>query len=186
MDFKTLTRHSSVTYQNLHFKQFSNIPPNFCKQSFPHIPLNSFRDYQIRTKFRVSSSLTKPRKNRLITACISSGQEILSENFEIVSENDGNVDSFSPIHEENETEKEIMEIIEPEGKEFAANESIWNQMAEIVKFSGPATGLWICGPLMSLIDTVVIGQSSSMELAALGNLILIRLALFSPYYLSLL
>lgn len=58
------------------------------------------------------------------------------------------------------------------GEEFVGNDetstSIWNQMVEIVKFSGPATGLWICGPLMSLIDTVVIGQSSSMELAALG------------------
>lgn len=42
-------------------------------------------------------------------------------------------------------------------------------MLEIVKFSGPATGLWLCGPLMSLIDTVVIGQSSSIELAALGD-----------------
>lgn len=47
-------------------------------------------------------------------------------------------------------------------------QSIWEQMVEIVKFSGPATGLWICGPLMSLIDTVVIGQGSSIELAALG------------------
>ncbi|KAJ6766015.1 PROTEIN DETOXIFICATION [Salix purpurea] len=35
-------------------------------------------------------------------------------------------------------------------------------------FSGPATGLWICGPLMSLISTAVIGQGSSTELAALG------------------
>ncbi|CAI0378240.1 unnamed protein product [Linum tenue] len=34
-------------------------------------------------------------------------------------------------------------------------------------FTGPATGLWLCGPLMSLIDTVVIGQGSSLELAAL-------------------
>lgn len=35
--------------------------------------------------------------------------------------------------------------------------SIWHQMKEIVVFAGPATGLWICGPLMSLIDTAVIG-----------------------------
>ncbi|XP_056160899.1 protein DETOXIFICATION 46, chloroplastic-like [Syzygium oleosum] len=49
-----------------------------------------------------------------------------------------------------------------------ANQSLWNQIVEIVKFSGPATGLWICGPLMSLIDTAVIGQGSSIELAALG------------------
>ncbi|KAL6213676.1 hypothetical protein ACLB2K_013122 [Fragaria x ananassa] len=35
-------------------------------------------------------------------------------------------------------------------------------------FTGPATGIWISGPLMSLIDTVVVGQGSSVELAALG------------------
>ncbi|KAI6701157.1 hypothetical protein NL676_015481 [Syzygium grande] len=49
-----------------------------------------------------------------------------------------------------------------------ANQSLWDQIVEIMKFSGPATGLWICGPLMSLIDTAVIGQGSSIELAALG------------------
>ena len=48
------------------------------------------------------------------------------------------------------------------------SQSIWQQMKEIVMFTGPATGLWICGPLMSLIDTAVIGQGSSIELAALG------------------
>ncbi|PQM35228.1 hypothetical protein Pyn_22689 [Prunus yedoensis var. nudiflora] len=42
-------------------------------------------------------------------------------------------------------------------------------MKEIAMFTGPATGLWICGPLMSLIDTVVIGQGSSIELAALDT-----------------
>ncbi|KAK8950817.1 hypothetical protein KSP39_PZI004440 [Platanthera zijinensis] len=46
--------------------------------------------------------------------------------------------------------------------------SIWQQMKEIARFAGPATGIWICGPLMSLIDTMVIGQGSSLELAALG------------------
>ncbi|CAN0890418.1 Protein DETOXIFICATION 46, chloroplastic, partial [Linum grandiflorum] len=48
------------------------------------------------------------------------------------------------------------------------NQSFWNQVKEIAMFTGPATGLWLCGPLMSLIDTVVIGQGSSIELAALG------------------
>ncbi|KAL1833781.1 hypothetical protein ACET3Z_003432 [Daucus carota] len=48
------------------------------------------------------------------------------------------------------------------------DESIWSQIGEIVRFSGPATGLWLCGPLMSLIDTVVVGQSSTVELASLG------------------
>ncbi|XP_022947240.1 protein DETOXIFICATION 46, chloroplastic-like isoform X2 [Cucurbita moschata] len=48
------------------------------------------------------------------------------------------------------------------------NQGLLNQMKEIVTFTGPAIGLWICGPLMSLIDTAVIGQGSAVELAALG------------------
>ncbi|XP_061368400.1 protein DETOXIFICATION 46, chloroplastic-like [Gastrolobium bilobum] len=35
-------------------------------------------------------------------------------------------------------------------------------------FCGPAIGLWICAPLMSLISTAVVGRRSSTELAALG------------------
>lgn len=53
-------------------------------------------------------------------------------------------------------------------KNELAEESVWNQMKEIVKFTGPAIGLWLCDPLMSLIDTAVVGQGSSTELAALG------------------
>lgn len=45
---------------------------------------------------------------------------------------------------------------------------IWEQVRDIVVFAGPALGLWICGPLMSLIDTMVIGQTSALQLAALG------------------
>ncbi|CAH9107067.1 unnamed protein product [Cuscuta epithymum] len=55
-----------------------------------------------------------------------------------------------------------------EVQEFSADNGIWTQIVEIVKFSGPAVGLWLCGPLMSLIDTAIVGQGSSLELAALG------------------
>lgn len=48
-------------------------------------------------------------------------------------------------------------------------EGLWSEIKEIVMFSGPATGLWVCAPLMRVIDTAVIGQGSSLELAALGN-----------------
>ena len=51
------------------------------------------------------------------------------------------------------------------------SQTIWEQMKEIAAFAGPATGLWVCGPLMSLIDTMVIGQGSSLELAALGTVL---------------
>uniref|UniRef100_M4C8Q5 Protein DETOXIFICATION n=1 Tax=Brassica campestris TaxID=3711 RepID=M4C8Q5_BRACM len=67
----------------------------------------------------------------------------------------------------------VQEVAEVEVEEVKkiddlADQSIWGQMKEIVMFTGPAAGLWICGPLMSLIDTAVIGQGSSVELAALG------------------
>ncbi|KAG4988339.1 hypothetical protein JHK82_030683 [Glycine max] len=71
----------------------------------------------------------------------------------------------SDVFEEEEKDEEISR--QGEKKELA-KQSIWSQIKEIVMFTGPATGLWICGPLMSLIDTAVIGQRSSIELAALG------------------
>uniref|UniRef100_A0A0D9VBI9 Protein DETOXIFICATION n=1 Tax=Leersia perrieri TaxID=77586 RepID=A0A0D9VBI9_9ORYZ len=56
--------------------------------------------------------------------------------------------------------------LELESESSAAG--LWEQVRDIVVFAGPALGLWICGPLMSLIDTMVIGQTSSLQLAALG------------------
>lgn len=67
----------------------------------------------------------------------------------------------------NEISSEKVEISEPSSDELA-DQGLWEQMVDIFKFSGPATGIWISGPLMSLIDTAVIGQGSSVELAALG------------------
>ncbi|KAK9677807.1 hypothetical protein RND81_11G168900 [Saponaria officinalis] len=90
--------------------------------------------------------------------CISPGQELFNENHDQKSEIDDEIGNNNPISAE--------KIETLSGK--SSDQSIWDQMIEIIKFSGPATGLWICGPLMSLIDTAVIGQSSSIELAALG------------------
>ncbi|KAF4375443.1 hypothetical protein F8388_024102 [Cannabis sativa] len=61
-----------------------------------------------------------------------------------------------------------VENAEITGEGLLGNQGMWDQMKEIAMFTGPAAGLWICGPLMSLIDTAVIGQRSSLELAALG------------------
>ncbi|RDX75154.1 Protein DETOXIFICATION 46, chloroplastic [Mucuna pruriens] len=72
---------------------------------------------------------------------------------------------ISEVFQEEDKDEEILS--QGEKKELA-KQGIWNQIKEIVMFTGPATGLWICGPLMSLIDTAVIGQRSSIELAALG------------------
>ncbi|KAK4437721.1 protein DETOXIFICATION 46, chloroplastic [Sesamum alatum] len=99
-----------------------------------------------------------------ISNCISPSDEVT-----------GSVAQISAIEEEKEENIAVVgkthlfeEISEHNREEFSENESLWSQMVEIAKFSGPAVGLWICGPLMSLIDTAVIGQGSSIELAALG------------------
>jgi hypothetical protein len=49
------------------------------------------------------------------------------------------------------------------------SKNFFEQLRDIVVFAGPALGIWLSGPIMSLIDTAVVGNSSSLELAALGK-----------------
>ncbi|KAG5547837.1 hypothetical protein RHGRI_013500 [Rhododendron griersonianum] len=142
MDLKTLARHHHIPFKTPKFQ--------------PHCKLSTFFIKSLSTP---QTRIHARRDTRLITACSSRRREVISEEEpDIVSENAEKIESFSRKTEGGSSGRE----------EFAADQSIWNQIGEIVKFSGPATGLWICGPLMSLIDTAVIGQGSSLELAALG------------------
>lgn len=144
MQFKTLITRPSLIPPLQYSQRPLSIFPRF------HVPL-----------FPSNLSLTSTPKNRLnrtITTCISPAQELIDNDPGISGGNDEGTVTFS----------EQMLEAEGEGSESEERQTIWNQMKEIVKFSGPATGLWICGPLMSLIDTAVIGQGSSIELAALG------------------
>jgi hypothetical protein len=104
-------------------------------------------------------SPTKIRRNRLVTACVGAhSNELLEDELEaIASESDGDGNSNGNGS-----------VVVSKSEELA-NQSIWSKMKEIMMFSGPATGLWICAPLMSLISTAVIGRRSSTELAALGR-----------------
>ncbi|KAF5443875.1 hypothetical protein F2P56_036397 [Juglans regia] len=104
------------------------------------------------------TSAPKARRNCIKTACISPARELFEKDSEISDESDSGTVSVS---------EQVLEV-EGDGAGSGDRQTIWHQMKEIVKFTGPATGLWICGPLMSLIDTAVIGQGSSIELAALG------------------
>ncbi|KAJ8767128.1 hypothetical protein K2173_013525 [Erythroxylum novogranatense] len=101
-------------------------------------------------------------KTRLLAGCMSSGQELTAS-----TTNDCGVTSVSYFKEgdKEDVEEEMKMEASSGGLE---NASLWEQMKDIVTFTGPALGLWLCGPLMSLIDTAVIGQGSSIELAALG------------------
>ncbi|PPD99099.1 hypothetical protein GOBAR_DD03828 [Gossypium barbadense] len=120
--------------------------------------------------FRYSSTFsTKPplpylgfprfpsKVHRFIKNCIVSSHELSHLDTEITAQNGG----FPLCDRVNEGEDDKM----------LGTQSLWSQIKEIVIFTGPATGLWICGPLMSLIDTAVIGQGSSIELAALDSMV---------------
>jgi hypothetical protein len=135
---------------SLHFHHTSPLKTLNLTSSPSHLPIrcfhatNSFLD----NTFTISSNLvlaaSKHRPIGILTACIVGSNE---QNGESKDED---------CCEEMGEKKELVE------------QSVWNQMKEIVKFTGPAIGLWLCDPLMSLIDTAVVGQGSSTELAALG------------------
>ncbi|XP_028093145.1 cation/H(+) antiporter 15-like [Camellia sinensis] len=164
MDLKTLSRHYHIPIQNPIFKP--HCTSHLHSSSKNRRPSSS----RISANLRISPATYSGRRSRLTTCCISPSQEILSEDPEIANENVEKITSNSPFAQPEETPEETEVAVSPERQEFAGDRSIWDQILEIVKFSGPATGLWICGPLMSLIDTAVIGQGSSLELAALGQL----------------
>jgi hypothetical protein len=167
MDSKTLTWGNQYTAINPAFKQ----PHSHSTFLHNHRPRLSRFNYRLTLSIpqhsRISRRIPNNRLNPFITSCLNPDQAISIDEPQIAKADDASLASVSS-NEEAEAKIDTVESNGDGTAEFAADESIWNQMAEIVKFSGPATGLWLCGPLMSLIDTIVIGQSSSIELAALG------------------
>ncbi|XP_011047547.1 PREDICTED: MATE efflux family protein 4, chloroplastic-like [Populus euphratica] len=151
MQIKTLIHSSTIPFQN----------PNFKKHPQPSIllknpPIHLLLSPKVPTKLNILT----PRNHLYgLKANLSSqSQELFDTDNEIEGENDSETSSI--------LDEEGIEV--DMNREGLENQSLWSQIKEIVLFTGPATGLWLCGPLMSLIDTVVIGQGSYIELAALG------------------
>ncbi|XP_071692394.1 protein DETOXIFICATION 46, chloroplastic [Rutidosis leptorrhynchoides] len=142
MNSKTLIRHTS-------YIKTTTINPNF------NHPLSNIRPSQCRIHSGNSSHYPLFRTNRFSSRFFNTH----------VNRNSAAVSSVGDCSEDEEEIASKLTVIDDD---LAGNESLWEQLVEILKFSGPAAGLWLCGPLMSLIDTAVIGQSSSVELAALG------------------
>uniref|UniRef100_A0A2P2L1V3 Protein DETOXIFICATION 46ic n=1 Tax=Rhizophora mucronata TaxID=61149 RepID=A0A2P2L1V3_RHIMU len=170
MQIKTLAAHSSLI----------SIPiPNFRYHSPSSI---SFSDPSLRSLIngRRSRSSLRHLAPEIRWNCIGQNQELFGSEA-IEAEYENNLAKPTSFKEEEE------DSLQPEVNDIGGleNRSIWNQVKEIVMFTGPATGLWLCGPLMSFIDTAVIGQGSSIELAALGIvfsfLSFLFVALFSVY-----
>lgn len=110
------------------------------------------------------------------------GGENIAGDCEVASnykDNDDNTVAMQGL----DSSLEVVEVVDLKEGEELGSQSIWNQTKEIVMFSGPATGLWICGPLMSLISTAIIGQRSSTELAALGCFLAFMFSLFICHFL---
>ncbi|MCO5550152.1 hypothetical protein L7F22_003634 [Adiantum nelumboides] len=70
-----------------------------------------------------------------------------------------NHEALEPPHRTVEFLDQSMEI---------EKKGLLQQLCDIVMFAGPALGIWLSGPIMSMIDTAVVGNSSLLELAALG------------------
>ena len=168
MPFEALSHASHFHLQNPNLRRFS--PPS---TSFANTSDTRFRNSPAPPRLRISPA-ANCRRHRLTTLCKNFGQEVPGDIHDFDSENGANGALVSSFRGEDvgggEGEEEAEEVaVGSKRKEFAAAQSIFNQMKEIVMFSGPATALWICGPLMSLMDTAMIGRGSSLELAALGN-----------------
>ncbi|XP_004507499.1 protein DETOXIFICATION 46, chloroplastic-like [Cicer arietinum] len=137
---------------SLHFYHTSLLKnPNLISHSTRHSP-SLLKNTTIPHSTNQSiATVSKHRRFEFLTPRVVQNHDVTDES------EDRN--QISDCYEENKDEGEVKELLE---------QSIWNQMKEIVLFTGPAIGLWLCGPLMSLIDTAVVGQGSSIELAALG------------------
>ncbi|KAG6761583.1 hypothetical protein POTOM_034811 [Populus tomentosa] len=151
MQIKILIHSSTIPFQNPNFKKHPQ-PTNLLKSP----PIHLLQSPKVPAKLNILT----PRNHLYgLKANLSSqSRELFDTNNEIEGENDCKTGS---ILEEEEVKVDM-------NREGLENQSLWSQIKEIVLFTGPATGLWLCGPLMSLIDTVVIGQGSYIELAALG------------------
>lgn len=159
MQIKALSRSSQTPLHSPLLKPL-NKPPSSLSLPFLFKPPAPYKS------LRISTPNTHGRL-ALITSCVSSSQELVDEEPELdVVEGGSSNGAVGLSNKEKEVEVEAV----GSKREELAGKSIWTQMKEILMFSGPATGLWICAPLMSLISTAVVGQKSSTELAALGSL----------------
>ncbi|GAV62378.1 MatE domain-containing protein, partial [Cephalotus follicularis] len=159
MQIKALIHHSQTPLKTHQYLK------NVTKPSLPLKPQHNFRFLHSVSLPNLGISPPKNHTNRFVTARIGSSHELETE---IGNDGIGDDDSGYRAALDGLSVKEEKVGHESKREGLMANRSIWNQMKEVMMFSGPATGLWICAPLMSLISTAMIGQGSSTELAALG------------------
>ncbi|XP_024542883.1 protein DETOXIFICATION 46, chloroplastic [Selaginella moellendorffii] len=98
-----------------------------------------------------------------------SGEGVLEAPKEIVLTNvDISKTSLAATIVEEVEGKEILVDGDAADVSISEEPNMFEQVRQIFAFAGPALGIWLSGPIMSLIDTSVVGTTSSLQLAALG------------------
>jgi hypothetical protein len=95
-------------------------------------------------------------------------QQLESQEEEEEDEDEAYASTSSTGQQQQQQQQQLVHV---RVQELVPGKSMVAQMWDIIVFAGPALGIWLSGPIMSLIDTSVIGQSSSLELAALGKIL---------------
>ncbi|KAI5066910.1 hypothetical protein GOP47_0017438 [Adiantum capillus-veneris] len=142
-----------------------------CNSNFVHngrpLEFKSAPPFRLSLHSCISSFLGRSRKRReRYCTCLSSGPSpdtsSASEGLERRAEctnGFSNHEALEPLRMTVEVHDQSTEIYK---------KGLLQQMYDIVMFAGPALGIWLSGPIMSMIDTAVVGNSSLLELAALG------------------
>ncbi|KAI3930537.1 hypothetical protein MKX01_036983 [Papaver californicum] len=164
MEIKTLNLSTHFPFRNPNnHRRFYPSSSSAIVALSPHsLPLPQLS----RIPFILTSSSFRANQ-RFRISCITPIDQNLIETPSNLIEEDSIVSTSSETEIEIDSSQGIILVKEEVNIEIV-NDNIWKQIKEIALFAGPAAGLWICGPLMSLIDTAIIGQRSSLELAALG------------------
>ncbi|KAI3933684.1 hypothetical protein MKW92_030107 [Papaver armeniacum] len=164
MEIKTLNLSTHFPFRNPNNRRFYPSSSSAIVAHFPHsLPLPQLSHIP---SMLTSSSFKANRRFRI--SCITPIDQNLIETPNNLIEEDSIVSTSSQVEVESDSCQGIISSVKQGINVEIVSDSIWKQIKEIALFAGPAAGLWICGPLMSLIDTAIIGQGSSLELAALG------------------
>ncbi|RZC55720.1 hypothetical protein C5167_014577 [Papaver somniferum] len=164
MEIKTLNLSSHSPFRNPNNRRFYPCSSSAIVAHFPHyLPLPQLSHI---SSILTSSSFRANQRFRI--SCITPIDQNLIETPNDLTEEDSIVSTSSQVEVESDPSQGIISSVKEGINVEIVNDSIWMQIKEIALFAGPAAGLWLCGPLMSLIDTAIIGQGSSLELAALG------------------
>lgn len=164
MEIKTLNLSTHFPFRNPNNRRFYPCTSSAIVAHFPHyLPLPQLSHI---SSILTSSSFRANQRFRI--SCITPIDQNLIETPNDLTEEDSIVSTSSQVEVESDPSQGIISSVKEGINVEIVNDSIWKQIKEIALFAGPAAGLWICGPLMSLIDTAIIGQGSSLELAALG------------------